>query len=126
MREGAVASGYPEPEFNVGNFFDAVFYPLKAVDPSSTPQAPPKYPSSTPQVIALLQAALNEDKKREELQEVAQIKDRKHFRVNYIEPLVSSGLLRMTIPDKPKSPHQRYSTTPKGKAHIEKQEEENK
>ena len=42
MREGAVASGYPEPEFKVGNFFDAVFYPVKAEDPASTPQVPRK------------------------------------------------------------------------------------
>ena len=126
MREGAVSSGYPEPEFKVSNFFDAVFYPLKAEDPSSTPQAPPKHPSSTPQVVAVLKAALNEGRKREELQEVAQIKDRKHFRVNYIEPLVSSGLLLMTMPDKPNSPKQRYKTTKEGVAYLKQAEEENK
>jgi ATP-dependent DNA helicase RecG len=126
MREGAVSNGYPEPEFMVDNFFDAVFYPLKAEDPASTPQAPPKHPPSTPQVITVLKAALNEDKKREELQEVAQIKDRKHFRKNYIEPLVSSGLLRMTLPDKPNSPNQRYKTTKQGVAYLKQVEEENK
>ena len=126
MREGAVSSGYPEPEFKVGNFFDAVFYPLKAVDPASTPQVPRKYPASTPQAIAILKSALHNSKTREELQQSAQLRDREHFRKNYLEPLITNDYLAMTIPDKPKSPHQRYSTTPKGKAHIEKQEMENK
>ncbi len=124
MREGAVASGYLEPEFKVGTFFDAVFYPLKAEDRASTPQAPPKHPPSTPQVIAVLTAALYEDKKREELQRAADILDRKHFRTSYIDPLISFGLLLMTMPDNPNSPNQRYKTTQEGADYLKKVEEE--
>ena len=126
MREGAVSSGYPEPEFKVGNFFDAVFYPLKTEDPASTPQVPRKYPASTQQAITILKVALYDAKTREELQQAAQLKDREHFRKNYLEPLVTSGYLKMTIPDKPNSPLQSYSTTQKGKVYIDEAEEENK
>ncbi len=34
---------------------------------------------------------------------------------NYIQPLVSTGWLTMTIPDKPTSPNQKYQTTLKGR-----------
>jgi len=35
-------------------------------------------------------------------------KDIKHFKENYIYPLIAEGKLRMTIPDKPTSPKQKY------------------
>ncbi|MDZ4132286.1 MAG: transcriptional regulator, partial [Dethiobacteria bacterium] len=64
--------------------------------------------------------------KREELQGAADIQDRKHFRKSYIDPLISFGLLLMTMPDNPNSPNQRYKTTQEGAAFLKKVEEENK
>jgi ATP-dependent DNA helicase RecG len=94
--------------------------------PASTPQAPRKYPASTQQVLAILNAAALEEKTREELQAAAEIKDREHFRKQYLELLLSAGLLERTIPDKPRSPKQRYRTTPAGRAVLEKREKEAK
>jgi hypothetical protein len=42
------------------------------------------------------------------------LKDREHFRKGHLEPLLASGLLEMTIPDKPRSSLQRYRTTAAG------------
>jgi predicted HTH transcriptional regulator len=51
--------------------------------------------------------------------------DRKHFRRNYINPLLEKGLLSMTFPDKPNHQEQKYVTTKKGKKFIQTQTIEN-
>jgi ATP-dependent DNA helicase RecG len=40
-----------------------------------------------------------------------QLNDRKSFKKTYIDPLLASGKLRMTVPEKPHSPLQRYVAT---------------
>ena len=45
---------------------------------------------------------------REEMMSFVKLKDRNNFTKNYINPLLSQGLVAMTIPDKPKSSHQKY------------------
>mgnify|MGYP000128527676 CR=1 FL=1 len=42
--------------------------------------------------------------------------DRTKFKRKYINPLISEGLLAMTVPDKPNSRLQNYYTTEKGKS----------
>jgi ATP-dependent DNA helicase RecG len=92
--------------------------------PASAPQAPRKYPTSTPQVLAILKAAASGEKKREELQSAAKIKDREHFRKRYLEALITSELLERTIPDKPRSPKQRYRSTAAGRTALANAEQE--
>ena len=142
MRDGAREMGYPEPEFIAGNFFTALFRPILDDADQGTPQVPRKYPASTPQapdmfptgtihvthmyptctpeIKAILRYAALKEKTREELQVATGINDREHFRKHYLQPLLSAGLLERTIPDKPKSPKQRYVTTEAGRAMIEK------
>ncbi len=67
-------------------------------------------PQVTPQVTALLEGA-QQPRSREELQQVAGLKDRRHFQRSHLEPLLAAGWLEMTIPDKPRSRLQRYRTT---------------
>jgi Fic family protein len=43
-----------------------------------------------------------------ELMELCGLKSRASFKNNYIDPALESGLIQMTIPDKPKSRNQRY------------------
>lgn len=45
---------------------------------------------------------------REEMQAFYGIASRDYFRVNILKPLLESGELRMTIPDKPNSRNQKY------------------
>jgi predicted HTH transcriptional regulator len=123
MHKGAKSLGYPEPSFSISSFFSAVFNPIPAVE-EVAPQTPRKYPASTPQVLVILNAAALGEKTREELQAAAEIKDREHFRKQYLEALLSTDLLERTIPDKPRSPKQRYRTTAAGRAVLENAEKE--
>jgi hypothetical protein len=72
----------------------------------------------------VLRAATQKPKSREELQMVAGIKDREHFRKDYLEPLLASGWVEMTIPDKPRSSKQRYKTTALGRKVLRKRKGE--
>ena len=61
--------------------------------------------------IAKLNALLDyciESRSRKEIQDFCQIKSQDYFRKNILIPLISSGRLKRTIPDKPNSSKQRY------------------
>jgi len=49
-----------------------------------------------------------------ELMAHAGFSHRPHFVATYIEPLLAGGVLRLTIPDKPRSSQQRYVLTDAG------------
>jgi len=46
----------------------------------------------------------------QEIMEHLGLKHREHFRSHILKPLIEKGLLRLTIPDKPNSPNQKYIT----------------
>ena len=52
---------------------------------------------------------------RQEIQDRLKLSDRKNFLKNYLQPAIESGVIEMTIPDKPKSRNQRYRLTNTGK-----------
>jgi ATP-dependent DNA helicase RecG len=56
-----------------------------------------------------------EDKSRDELQELLGLSDRKYFRKLYVYDALKSGMIEMTLPEKPNSPNQKYRLTKKGK-----------
>lgn len=123
MREDAKKSGCPEPTFGANGFFTATFKPR--ID-----QLPRKYPPSTPQVTpqvtAVLQAASQKPKARGELQKATGIKDQKHLRKGYLEPLIAAGWIEMTIPAKPRSSNQKYRTTELGLTMLQRRQEKTK
>jgi hypothetical protein len=51
---------------------------------------------------------------RDELMVKLSLKDREHFRKEYLLPALESGLIEMTIPDKPRSSKQKYRMTEAG------------
>lgn len=69
----------------------------------------------TEQVMAMLRAAAEGPASREALQEAAGIKHREHFRKAHLERAMNEGWLERTIPDKPRSPKQRYRITAAGR-----------
>ncbi len=52
---------------------------------------------------------------RGELMEKLKISNRVYFAKNYLKPVLESGYLEKTIPDKPQSKNQQYKLTRKGK-----------
>lgn len=59
---------------------------------------------------ALLLDFCTEARSRDEMQSFVGITNRSHFSKAYLKPLLASGKLKMTIPDKPKSRSQKYIT----------------
>ena len=51
---------------------------------------------------------------RDELQRILELKDRTSFRERYLKPALQSGLIELTIPDKPNSRLQKYRLTNAG------------
>ena len=45
---------------------------------------------------------------RDEVMAFLGLENREHFRKTYLKPLLDSGKIKMSIPDKPKSKNQRY------------------
>ena len=58
---------------------------------------------------------LNGEMSREEIQQVLNLIHREHFRKFYLKPALETGLIEMTLPDKPNSRYQKYRLTEKGK-----------
>jgi ATP-dependent DNA helicase RecG len=71
-------------------------------------------PEVTPEVGRLARALLD-DLSRQALQQTLGLKDDEHFRKAYLLPALASGLVEMTLPDKPRSSKQRYRLTAAGR-----------
>ncbi len=71
-------------------------------------------PQVTPQVEKLI-LILGGEMTRQELQDSLNLSDRMNFLKTYLQPAIESGVLQMTIPNKPKSRDQRYRLTNAGK-----------
>ncbi len=61
-------------------------------------------------VASIILNACIAPKSRGELMTLCNMKSARYFRQTYIRPLLESGHLQMTIPDKPKSKNQKYVT----------------
>jgi ATP-dependent DNA helicase RecG len=126
----------PEPKFTVNGFFTATFWPNVEIARKITPQVTEqvtkqvseevgtKLALSRHQVgtklalsrhqVEILHNCLQEKSLLGIMSQVGR-KDRTKFRTKFIKPLVESGLLEMTTPDKPRSSKQRYITTDMGR-----------
>lgn len=66
------------------------------------------YQEMSDHVQRLLSAMKQEDYTLAELMELVGLTHRATFQRNYLNPAIEAGLIKRTIPDKPKSPKQRY------------------
>ena len=60
------------------------------------------------QVQRLISAMKQEDYTLAELMQLVGLSHRATFQKNYLNPAIEAGLIERTIPDKPKSPKQKY------------------
>jgi len=121
ITEGFEKAGLKKPEFQ--EFCGGVLVTIprgveqintQQADPSSTPQVPPKYLPSTPQVEKLV-LAMSDEMTRDDLQKKLNITNRKYFRQSYLNKALNAGIIEMTEPDSPNSPNQKYRLTKLGK-----------
>ena len=66
--------------------------------------------------VELLVATLTGEMGRAQLQSALRLAHRDHFTATYLRPALDTGLIEMTLPDKPTSRHQRYRRTAAGEA----------
>lgn len=83
----------------------------KILEAINTPQVKPQV---NPQVGRLL-SVLDDDMPLKEILAALSLKDRKSLRERYLLPALESGLIEMTVPDKPNSRLQKYRLTAKGR-----------
>jgi ATP-dependent DNA helicase RecG len=103
-------SSYSEIEFKIeeiGDFFKAELHQTGSTPPHVTPHV-------TPHVEKLL-LCCEKPAGREQLQERLGIRDRKYFYNTFLKPALKTGLLEMTIPEKPRSKLQKYQLTEAGR-----------
>jgi ATP-dependent DNA helicase RecG len=97
--------GLPEPEYKYTFHSVQVIFNKKSeiLSDQATEQA-------TEQAILKY---CEEAKTTSEIMELLKLKHREHFRSNILKPMIENGLLELTIPNKPKSPNQKYKSTRK-------------
>ena len=78
-----------------------IFIPVM---PQAMPQAMPQGESRNSKILEFC----NEPKSKNEILEFLGLKDRKNLMKNILQPLINNGELKLMIPDKPRSPKQKY------------------
>ncbi len=81
---------------------------------ASTMQAPFKFVNNSPQAVKVLQFC-TDYRFRKEIQEHINLVNRDYFRKEVLKPLIKNLLIKLSQPDKPSSPKQKYMITKKGK-----------
>jgi ATP-dependent DNA helicase RecG len=113
--------GLPEPEFALTDGFVTTIrrrpeLALQAVSGTGTPQVGTKLALSRHQVRILEKCI--EETALLELMAITGRSDRTKFRQQVLDPLLTDGLIEMTVPDKPRSSLQKYRLTDKGRTWL--------
>ena len=119
IQDDAREQNCPQPEFEADSFVTVTFRPNPEVRVTSRDHL--ATPEVTPEVRLL--KAMSGEMTRQRLQESLDLKDGEHFRRAYLLPALQTGLIEMTIPDKPRSRKQRYRLTSAGSEYLKKIDE---
>lgn len=90
-------------------------HPLALIPTVGTPEVTGEV---TGEVERLLRAVVGE-MSRVQIQAALGLKGEEHFRRAYLQPALASGLVEMTLPDKPRSSKQRYRLTGSGRRWLQ-------
>ena len=120
MIELCAKSGLRPPEFRQdgGSFIQTLWRPVQSgsTEENVTAQVGTKLALSRHQVDVLSNCL--EDSELSNLMSIVGRSDRTKFRHQVLNPLISAGLITMTIPDKPRSSLQKYRITEKGRTWL--------
>jgi ATP-dependent DNA helicase RecG len=120
MRE----NGSPLPEFETDDDY-SYFLVRLLVHPEAatvaTEQVTMEVTTEVTTEVARLLPLCTAPRSRQELQHSLALRNNEHFRKAYLMPALVSGLLEMTIPDKPNSRLQKYRLTQKGRTWLASQ-----
>ncbi len=119
IKEACQRGGYPEPQWEeLGTVLRVTFFPhpdiisqAKLGAKSGTKLALSWHPDSEMQKLMVF---CERARFINEMLDLLGWRDRTKFRKKFVYPLLEKGILEMTIPDKPNSPHQQYITTKSG------------
>ena len=100
-----ILRAYGEDCFKFTDNFIRITLPISAHDHASD--------HASVQVEKLV-SILTGEMGRSDLQRLLSIKNRDHFRTDYLNPAISNDYVELTIPDKPNSRNQKYRLTAKG------------
>lgn len=112
IHESCREHGVGEPSIEVSPDWLTVTFP-RHEDATTHHVAPHVAPHVTQQVARLI-TVLQGEMGRAELMEALNLKDRPHFYRAYLQPSLDTGLVEMTLPDRPRSPAQQYRLTTLG------------
>ncbi len=108
------SEGYPIPEYlndiKRDTFTLVLPHPMAGIPQQVAPQVAPQV---TPQVdvmdrIAATIKFCETPRSLKEIMQFLNLKDRKHFMEAILNPLLQQGQIQRTVPDKPRSRHQKY------------------
>ena len=118
IRDEARAQDCPEPQFEANSFVAVTFRPNPEVRAEAEERPMDRVAGEVAGEVRLLQV-ISGEMTRQRLQEALGLKHEDHFRKAYLIPALRSGLIEMTIPDKPRSSKQRYRLTAAGSEYLE-------
>lgn len=124
--KSAVQQILPEPEFRHTDGFVTTIWRSKTgqvTDPVTPPVAGQVTGQAAGQVnlwtLQALRVCAEKPLSSREIQESIGLRHRETFQRNYLDQMISEGLLERTIPGKPTSRLQKYRLTAKGRALLE-------
>ena len=118
MMKYGKAYGGSDPELLEGDVFRIVIKTPEFEQATGTP-----IPWEVTGEVKRLLNACRSEMSRRQLQDALGLKGEENFRKLYLEPAMETGLVEMTIPDKPKSRLQKYRLTDAGKHLLKSMQE---
>ena len=115
---------YPDVSFTLDETGDH-FRVVMALAPDKNGQAPDKHRTNTgqaPDKLTILEFC-RQPRSAKEIMAFLDMKHRETFMKNYIHPMIQEGLIKFTIPDKPRSPQQKYVVTASGTNELDPKKE---
>lgn len=80
---------------------------------------PHKYPTSTNEIQKLINILAQQKLSIKEMLSILNLKDRKNFMNNYLNPAITEEFIVMLYPETPRHPKQKYLLTEKGLSFVD-------